>query len=86
LQYAHAVCVSKNLLCFLVVDISDVLGGYEKLEGIVGIEIADSSFDVAFDFLFSLLAVTEVIPLAQFFSTLNLNVPREAEELVLVCP
>lgn len=58
LQNAHAVGVSENLLRLLVVNIADVLGRDEELEGVLVVDITDSTLDLLLDFLFSLLAVT----------------------------
>ena len=58
LQDTHAVCVTQNLFCFLVVDISDVLCRDEKFERIFGIDVANAALNLTLDLLLALLSVT----------------------------
>lgn len=57
LEDAHAVSVSENLLGLLVVSVTDVGDRDEQLKGILLVDFADATLDIALDLGLALLAV-----------------------------
>lgn len=58
LKDTHAVGVSENLLCLLVVGVPNVGDGNKELEGILLVDLTDATFDIPLDLGFALLAMT----------------------------
>ena len=57
LKNAHPVCVSQNLLGFLIVDVANLVESDEQLERILLVRFSDASLDFLLNFRFPLLPV-----------------------------
>src|SRR3989442_1532912 len=60
LQNTHPVCITKYLVCLLVIDIANILRTDEEFERILGVGLPYSSFDFFLDFGLTFLSMTGI--------------------------
>lgn len=57
LQDAHAVSVSKNLVCLVVVAVADVSGSNKQLKGVILLNVQSARLDLLLELTHALLPV-----------------------------